>query len=109
MDGNLFVYCEEKRLVAFQTGNFDRVLVFIAGLTDGFLALKYLYDLAPLLNSQGISLVQVLLSSSYNQYGTSSLEQDAEELDALISHLRKNRGFKEISLLGHSTGCQVFV
>jgi esterase/lipase superfamily enzyme len=38
------------------------------------------------------------------KYGTCSLEQDVEELDVLISTLKEKRGFREISLLGHSTG-----
>jgi len=103
MEGTLFVYHKSKRLAAFQSGKHDRCLVFIGGLTDGFLPLSYLHDLAPALNSVGISLIQVLLSSSYNQYGTCSLQQDAEELDVLVSHLRGEGKFREVSLMGHST------
>eukprot|EP00026_Physarum_polycephalum_P015538 Phypoly_transcript_16244.p1 GENE.Phypoly_transcript_16244~~Phypoly_transcript_16244.p1 ORF type:complete len:270 (+),score=37.89 Phypoly_transcript_16244:62-871(+) len=109
MDGKLFVYHPEKRLVAFQTGNFDHALVFIGGLTDGLLALPYLNELGSLLNLHNISLIQVILSSSYNQYGTCSLATDVEDLDALLKFLKETKKIKEISLLGHSTGCQDIV
>jgi len=109
MLGDLFVYHPKKRLVAFQTGNFERALLFIGGLTDGLLALPYLDELVIALNSHNISLIQVVLSSSYNQYGTCSLATDVEELDVLVEYLRENRKITEISLLGHSTGSQDIV
>jgi hypothetical protein len=62
-------------------------VVFVAGLTDGFMATPYLAQLQARLASGGWSLVQALLSSSYAGYGHSSLRQDVQELDALVQHL----------------------
>ena len=54
-----------------------------------------------------MSLIQVLLSSSYRSYGISSLKQDAEEISRLVQYLRNGPTPRErIILFGHSTGCQ---
>jgi pimeloyl-ACP methyl ester carboxylesterase len=50
-------------------------------------------------------VVQVILSSSYTAYGISSLQQDSEEMAALLNHAHMQRKSR-IMLLGHSTGCQ---
>jgi hypothetical protein len=95
MEGKLVVYDPDRRLTAFisrgsaATGGDveDRAVVFVAGLTDGFMATPYLAQLQARLASGGWSLVQTLLSSSYAGYGHSSLRQDVQELDALVQHL----------------------
>ncbi|KAF3657476.1 hypothetical protein FXO38_13671 [Capsicum annuum] len=61
--------------VAFKTGDYKQQVIFIGGLTDGFLATDYLEPLAIALDKEKWSLVQFLLSSSYSGYGTSSLRQ----------------------------------
>jgi hypothetical protein len=61
--------------VAFKTGDFNHQVIFIGGLTDGFLATDYLEPLSLALEVEKWSLVQPLLSSSYTGYGISSLEQ----------------------------------
>jgi alpha-beta hydrolase superfamily lysophospholipase len=51
------------------------------------------------------SLAQVLLSSSYTGWGTSSLKKDAAELAKCVSYFRGLKKGK-IVIMGHSTGCQ---
>lgn len=53
------------------------------------------------------SLAQILLSSSYSGWGSSSLQQDVEELAQCVEYFRNvaNRTGK-IVLMGSSTGCQ---
>eukprot|EP01112_Ceratiomyxa_fruticulosa_P007043 TRINITY_DN1813_c0_g1_i1.p1 TRINITY_DN1813_c0_g1~~TRINITY_DN1813_c0_g1_i1.p1 ORF type:complete len:274 (+),score=41.52 TRINITY_DN1813_c0_g1_i1:863-1684(+) len=111
MEGVLFTYHAARRLVGFQSGDVkcENILVYIGGLTDGFLAHPYLHKLNEKLKENNWSLVQVILSSSYSGYGTSSLAKDTEELDALIDYLLANRPVKNVCLLGHSTGCQDIV
>src|SRR5690606_38238424 len=74
-------------LYIFLSGSSTRILVFISGLTEGFLHPSYVVLLAKKLQEIGWSFVHVLLSSSYLGYGTSSLHQDAEEIHKLIEYL----------------------
>lgn len=48
-----------------------------------------------------------MIRSSYNGWGTGSLERDAKDLDQCVNYFRKNKvdGAK-IVCMGHSTGCQ---
>ncbi|KZV55422.1 hypothetical protein F511_40088 [Dorcoceras hygrometricum] len=142
-NGVMFKYGPKPIQVAFKTGDYKQQVIFIGGLTDGFLATEYdtrlvLYDhmhfmehygfdkfllvairdlphylylepLAIALEKESWSLVQFLLSSSYSGYGTSSLKQDALELDQLISYLINKEDSEGVVLLGHSTGCQDIV
>lgn len=107
--GVLFKYGPKPVQVAFKTGNYKQQVIFIGGLTDGFLATNYLEPLAIALDNHKWSLVQLLLSSSHSGYGTSSLKQDAMELDQLISYLINKEDSEGVVLLGHSTGCQDIV
>ncbi|EPS64913.1 hypothetical protein M569_09866, partial [Genlisea aurea] len=107
--GLMFKYGPKPIQVAFKTGDYRRQVVFIGGLTDGFLATEYLEPLAIALEREQWSLVQFLLSSSYSGYGTSSLKADAAELDQLISYLINKEESEGVVLLGHSTGCQDIV
>ncbi|KAK7387805.1 hypothetical protein VNO78_22598 [Psophocarpus tetragonolobus] len=107
--GVLFKYGPNPIQAAFKTGDFKRQVIFIGGLTDGFLATSYLEPLAIALDRENWSLVQFLMSSSYSGYGTSSLQQDAKELDQLINYLINKEDSEGVALLGHSTGCQDIV
>ncbi|KAG2727398.1 hypothetical protein I3760_01G155900 [Carya illinoinensis] len=107
--GVLFKYGPKPIQVAFKTGDHKQQVIFIGGLTDGFLATEYLEPLAIALENEKWALVQPLLSSSYSGFGTSSLQQDAKELDQLISHLINKEDSEGVVLLGHSTGCQDIV
>jgi|Transcript_6971 pimeloyl-ACP methyl ester carboxylesterase len=92
-------------------------VVFIPGLTDGPLGLSYLHSLSEELQNFTLRdvhtpfrLLMPTLSSSYLGFGVSSLEQDVEEIDALLNSVpmgeRKNN---PLVLIGHSTGCQDLV
>lgn len=107
--GVMFKYGPNPIQVAFKTGDHKQQVIFIGGLTDGFLATEYLEPLAIALDKEKWSLVQFLLSSSYTGYGISSLKQDAMELDQLISYLINKEDSEGVVLLGHSTGCQDIV
>lgn len=107
--GVMFKYGPKSIQVAFKTGDYKQQVVFIGGLTDGFLATEYLEPLAIALDREKWSLVQFLLSSSYSGYGISSLKEDASELDQLINHLINKEDSEGVVLLGHSTGCQDIV
>ncbi|KAK4379902.1 hypothetical protein RND71_001764 [Anisodus tanguticus] len=107
--GIMFKYGPKPIQVAFKTGDYKQQVIFIGGLTDGFLATDYLEPLAIALDKEKWSLVQFLLSSSYSGYGTSSLRQDTMELDQLISYLINKEDSEGVVLLGHSTGCQDIV
>ncbi|XP_028773994.1 UPF0613 protein PB24D3.06c-like [Neltuma alba] len=104
--GVLFKYGPNAIQVAFRTGEHKRQVIFIGGLANGFLATAYLEPLAMALDIENWSLVQFLRSSSYGGYGTSSLQQDAKELDLLINYLIDKEDSEGVILLGHSTGCQ---
>jgi len=79
----------------------------MGGLTDGLLACSYVESLATELDRRGWALVQPVLSSSYAQYGTSSLQRDADELAELLMHLERTRpSVQSFAIVGHSTGCQ---
>nr|GMD75696.1 UPF0613 protein PB24D3.06C [Ipomoea batatas] len=107
--GVLLKYGPKPIQVAFKTGDYRQQVIFIGGLTDGFLATEYLEPLAIALDREKWSLVQFLFSSSYSGYGTSSLKQDAMELDQLINYLINKEDSEGVVLLGHSTGCQDIV
>ncbi|XP_050373932.1 UPF0613 protein PB24D3.06c [Argentina anserina] len=107
--GVMFKYGPKPIQVAFKTGDYRQQVIFIGGLTDGFLATEYLEPLAIALDKEKWSLVQLLMSSSYNGYGTSSLKQDAMELDQLISYFINKEDSEGVVLIGHSTGCQDIV
>ena len=115
MEGILFEYDSNRQLSAFKSGCYKdvkRILICIGGLSNGFLSLPYYYKIAEMFLIEqnrdfGWCLVQVLLSSSYSQWGYSSLAKDCEEVDLLIDHLLKiHPNLLEICLLGHSTGSQ---
>ncbi|XP_027165409.1 UPF0613 protein PB24D3.06c [Coffea eugenioides] len=107
--GVMFKYGPKSIQVAFKTGDYKQQVIFIGGLTDGFLATQYMEPLASALEKEKWSLVQFLMSSSYSGYGTSSLKQDAMELDQLINYLINKEDSEGVVLLGHSTGCQDIV
>ncbi|XP_054807347.1 UPF0613 protein PB24D3.06c-like isoform X2 [Prosopis cineraria] len=104
--GVLFKYGPNAIQVAFRTGDHKRQVIFIGGLTNGFLATSYLEPLAVALDRENWSVIQFLMSSSYSGYGTSGLQQDAKELDLLINYLIDVEDSEGVILLGHSTCCQ---
>lgn len=65
MRGQLFRYGTKPPQVAFQHGQFKRVVVLIGGLGEGLLSATYAETLADALKDKHWSLVQPLFSSSY--------------------------------------------
>lgn len=109
MLGDLFLYDKESLLAAFESHlPFEPfgTVIFIGGLTDGFMTCPIAENLASALTEKGYSLVQFVMSSSYRQFGTSSLSQDCNEIVKLIEYLQNFRNRRKLFLLGHSTGCQ---
>ncbi|KAG0013756.1 hypothetical protein BGZ80_010876 [Entomortierella chlamydospora] len=109
LSGTLSVYNPQTRLTMFESGpeNSTASVVFIGGLLDGYHALPYLPLLDKTLAEQvGMSLIQVMLSSSHMGYGISSLQEDVKELDVLFDFLLEKRAKTRLFIVGHSTGCQ---
>ncbi|KAG8969525.1 hypothetical protein FRC03_002386 [Tulasnella sp. 419] len=106
LSGELSTY--HDRLTLFESGDLNsrRTVVFVGGLGDGLQCVPYLNALSSFLASIGWSLVQVNLSSSYNQFGLSSLDNDVEELGYAFEYLYREKSKTDIVLMGHSTGCQ---
>lgn len=100
-----------KRLVAFEhTAAFGppskHILLWIGGLGDGLHTVSYPARLAQKLPPEW-SLAQVLIRSSYNGWGTGSLERDTKDLEQCVNYFRKNKpNGVNIVCMGHSTGCQ---
>ena len=84
----------------------DITVVFIPGLTEGFLQPSYVPDLSAFLGGYGVRFFQPMLRSSYGGWGSASLESDAADLGEFIEHIRQVRSVAKIVLIGHSTGCQ---
>lgn len=107
MQGTLFTYGPKSTQRAFKSANASaRQLVLIGGLTDGLLFASYAPALAIRLAALGWGLTQAQLSSSYQGYGTASLDQDAQELLLLLAELEAHHGVTQCILMGSSTGCQ---
>jgi len=104
-----------KRLVAFEHASAPssssggaapaNLVLWIGGLGDGLLTVSYPRTLAAALPPTW-ALAEVLLTSSYAGFGTSSLARDARELGACVEYFRALRPAAKIVLMGHSTGSQ---
>lgn len=107
MEGLLFKYGPNACHTAFLSARqHRRHVIVLGGLTDGLLPTAYVPALAARCDQQGWAMVQALLSSSYLQFGLSSLDRDAEEVHKLACCLQREHGSTGIVLVGHSTGCQ---
>lgn len=112
VEGVMFRFSATKtNLVAFVTLNKDRkvcknALILIPGLTEGFMSMAYTKHLSEEVLAIDYSLVQINLSSSFNQFGFSSLERDCLELTELLRALKERFAFTRVAILGHSTGAQ---
>lgn len=92
----------------------ENLILFIGGLGNGLLNVPYIPSLAQAAarfqskNKGKWNVAQVLLSSAYNGWGTSTLERDSKQLKKAIEYFRSKNGGnrKNIVLMGHSTGCQ---
>ncbi|CAK9066341.1 unnamed protein product [Durusdinium trenchii] len=108
-EGELFLYDENFGYAGFEAGGRGegpKALVFIGGLTDGLLSLRYLPYLAEALRPRGWRSFQPVLQSSYRGWGFNSLDEDVAGLDKFLDFLASKRGISKVVLLGSSTGCQ---
>ncbi|KAJ5493188.1 Fusarinine C esterase sidJ [Penicillium diatomitis] len=109
------------RLVAFEftspTSNSKKPhsLIFVGGLTDGLCTVPYVSKLAKALENTEWSLFSLLLTSSYNGFGTSSLDKDVEEISKCVHFVKELKADQvagpskiagKIAVMGHSTGSQ---
>lgn len=109
LSGKLFIYNTSSRLCAFHSGSLqsNKIVIFVGGLTEGFMSLPWLPTFSQQLEQLELSLVQALLTSSYRGFGITSLKQDAQELNQLLASLREDsQQSLQFILMGHSTGCQ---
>eukprot|EP01066_Platyproteum_vivax_P020483 Platyproteum_vivax@DN8395_c0_g1_i1.p2 len=67
---------------------------------------KWIQSLSDQLAAIGCALIQVNMSSSWNQFGFCTLFQDADDLYQLVTYARKTYKYQKIVMIGHSTGCQ---
>jgi len=104
MRGALFQYA--RGLQAFESGDGPKKLIQLGGLSDGLLACEYVPRLANALEARGWSVVQPVLRSSYMQFGFGSLDNDVEDVVALVAALQA-RGAGRVAICGHSTGSQI--
>uniref|UniRef100_A0A7S3LJA4 Uncharacterized protein n=1 Tax=Aplanochytrium stocchinoi TaxID=215587 RepID=A0A7S3LJA4_9STRA len=106
-----------EKLHAFESGEIgsNKVVVVLGGLTDGLLACKYVPVLSRAVQLKGYAVIQPLLSSSYNMFGTNTLLKDVEDLTKLFSYLTttessgRKKAVDQVVMVGHSTGCQICV
>ncbi|KAL6718933.1 hypothetical protein ACLMJK_003168 [Lecanora helva] len=83
----------------------QKTLIFLGGLFDGLLTVPFVPSIVSALPPTW-SLVEPVLSSSYRQWGFSSLGESEAEISRIIEYFRQQRSQKKIVLLGSSTGCQ---
>lgn len=81
------------------------IIIFIGGLHDGLLTSPFVLSLKDVLPSS-YSPVEILLSSSYAGWGTSSLDEDVSEIAQCVQYFRDLHPNGKIVLMGHSTGSQ---
>ncbi|KAJ5888068.1 hypothetical protein N7495_008109 [Penicillium taxi] len=116
-----FPRIQAPRLVTFEftspesPSNKPNSLIFVGGLTDGLCTVPYVSEIAKALEPTSWSLFSVLLSSSYNGFGVSSLDLDIEEIGRCVQFIRDLKANRlpgapsdngKIVLMGHSTGSQ---
>ncbi|KAI4137295.1 MAG: hypothetical protein LQ341_005211 [Variospora aurantia] len=97
------------RLVAFEHTRHgcspSNTLFFIGGLGEGLLTTPYIQSLSAAL-PPSYTLVEILLSSAYSGWGTSSISQDVDEMAQCVSYFQSLRPNGKMVLMGNSTGCQ---
>ncbi|GLC57312.1 hypothetical protein PLESTB_001210500 [Pleodorina starrii] len=110
LSGSLVRYGSAGPQVAFLVGAAKarpaKAVVMVGGLTDGLLFAPYVERLSAELSRRGWLAVHASIQSSWQGYGTGSLDRDAADLRLLCQHLRTRHDVTGVVLLGHSTGCQ---
>lgn len=89
----------------------QNIILFLGGIGDGFGFPQYPSIIARHLPTSW-TIAEVLLSSSYTGWTTSSLQRDADELGKAVKYFRSTPSRSEfdgakVVLMGHSTGSQI--
>lgn len=87
------------------------IILFLGGIGDGFGFPQYPSSIARHLPPSW-TIAEVILSSTYTGWTTSSLQKDAEGLANAVNYFRSTTGRSEVDgakivLMGHSTGSQI--
>lgn len=93
---------EHRRNLQSQASN---ILIFLGGLSDGLLTVPYVPHIVSSLPPFW-ALIEPTLSSSYRQFGISSLGKDVAEIAQLVEYVQKLHPNGKVVLFGHSTGSQ---
>eukprot|EP01006_Ploeotia_vitrea_P054001 TRINITY_DN67836_c7_g6_i1.p1 TRINITY_DN67836_c7_g6~~TRINITY_DN67836_c7_g6_i1.p1 ORF type:complete len:366 (+),score=52.32 TRINITY_DN67836_c7_g6_i1:108-1205(+) len=106
--GKMFVFNENpwKKLTGFRVGDAPRAVILVGGQQDGFFALNYTEQLTKRMVAEGWSVIQALFGSWYAGYGRAVLENDSEDLDALLRYCVNKFDMTEFALFGFHTGAQ---
>jgi pimeloyl-ACP methyl ester carboxylesterase len=116
--GQLFQYCSSPSLIAFESSppsslgqtlsqsTCNKKCILLGGLSDGPIPTPYTKQLEQSCHTQGWSLVQPILSSSYLGFGHGSLARDTNEIVQLLEYLIEHHNAEHFAFVGHSTGCQ---
>ncbi|KAH9866135.1 hypothetical protein J1614_008699 [Plenodomus biglobosus] len=102
---NRHVAFEHASPAATSSTDAPNTLLWVGGLSDGLLTVPYPTSIAAALPSSWV-IAEVLISSSYKGWGTSSLARDAREIGECVKYFKQLRPGKKVVLMGHSTGCQ---
>lgn len=92
----------------------ETCVLIVPGLTDGPESLGYANDGGVLVQrvsddakNANALLATFELSTSFERYGTKTLDDDAREIGEVMRKIsEKMPGVKEFTIVGHSTGCQ---
>lgn len=84
-----------------------KFLILIPGLIDGWLTLPYLKPLIDICTSFDQVVIVPNLTSLNGNFGTTSLDQDVDQILALLTYLLMKQINPRLILMGHSTGCQI--
>lgn len=83
----------------------SNILIFLGGLSDGLLTVPYVPHIVSSLPPFW-ALIEPTLSSSYKQFGISSLGKDVAEIVQLVEYVQTLHPNGKVVLFGHSTGSQ---
>lgn len=107
-NGTLHRYAPKHVAFEFEPLAYKKVVIMIGGMTDGLLTVPFVDRMGPVLNKSGYGLIQIQLTSSFRGYGTTTLDNDIDEIENLVKYLKSQEGGSrdKIILMGHSTGSQ---
>ena len=107
-NGTLHRYNDHQVAFEFEPAGLPNALIMIGGMTDGLTTVPYFANLPHVLEPLDYSAVQIQMKSSFIGWGTTSVNEDVEQIKQLIDYLKSPEGGnkKKIVIMGHSTGSQ---